>query len=66
VTEVRPGSPADDVGIKPGDAVIQVDRTEVTSPRKFYDTTWNALSRDSVVLVVVRRANAYRVTLEIE
>jgi len=66
VQSVRPGSPSEEVGIKPGDVIIQIDRTQVGKVKHFYTGIRQSLHRDSATIVVVRKANAYRVTLEIQ
>ena len=66
VNEVRPGSPADDVGIRSGDALLQIDRTRIVSADAFYQTIMQGSHRDSVMLIVVRGNMAYRVTPRLE
>ncbi|MBN1296500.1 PDZ domain-containing protein, partial [bacterium] len=65
VTHVRPGSPAEDVGIKPSDVIARVNRVNVTKPDTLYDQIPYVVQQDAVVLVVVRGSNAYRVILTI-
>ncbi len=63
---VRRGSPAEDVGIKKGDVIIQLDRTQIGGSDHFYEGFRRSLHRDSITLVIIRGANAYRVTLTIQ
>jgi Do/DeqQ family serine protease len=66
VRSVRDDSPADQVGIRKGDAVIQVDGNQIENPKQFYSAVRQATNRDSITLIVVRRGTAYRVTLQVE
>jgi S1-C subfamily serine protease len=66
VTNIRLDSPADLVGMKKGDVILQFDRIEVKDEKDLLRGIQNAIYRDSVTLVVLRRSNAYRVTLEFE
>ncbi len=66
VTNVRTGSPAENVGIKAGDVLLQLDRDNITNEQQFLEGIKNAVNQDSIMLVVIRRTNAYRVSLELE
>lgn len=66
VTGVRPGSPAEEVGIKVGDIIARMNRVNVTRDKTIYEQMPYIVQQDAVILVVVRGANAYRVTLTIQ
>lgn len=63
VTSVRAGSPAEEVGIKTGDIISRLNRTTIKKEDDLNKLIPLIVQQDSVVLVVVRGANAYRVTL---
>ena len=63
VEDVRPESPASSVGIRPGDAIVQLDRSRINSIEEFYSIGSQIIHHDSITLVVIRRAAAYHVTL---
>ena len=56
VTAVRRGSPAADIGLRPGDVVEKVNQTDVTAPRQLVHQIEVARKdgRDAVLLLVVR------------
>jgi serine protease Do len=65
VTGVRPGSPADRVGIRSGDVIARVNDARVSKEDEFFQAVPRMLERDSVLLVVVRRNAAYYVTVDL-
>ncbi len=65
VNAVRLGSPAEEVGIKKGDVILQVDRHLIGKPSDFFLAVRDAVHQDTITLVVVRHATSYRVTLGI-
>ncbi|MBN1355289.1 trypsin-like peptidase domain-containing protein [bacterium] len=66
VISVREGSPAHQVGIRRGDAVVHADGQAIQNPKQFHRAVQQAAYRDSITCVVVRGGTAYRVTLELE
>jgi serine protease Do len=54
VTEVLPGSPADSVGIQPGDLIVSVDQKEVKSVSEF-EKAIQASSKNKKALLLVNR-----------
>jgi serine protease Do len=54
ITEVQPGSPADEAGLEPGDIIVEVDRKEIADVRELNERL--GTSKGSV-LVLVRRGD---------
>lgn len=61
VENVRPGSPADDAGIQPGDVIAEVNRQPASSASQFVDEVHKAPSgQDLLVLVWSKGGASYR------
>ena len=54
VTRVKPGSTAEEIGVREGDVVLEVNRKAVTS-LKTYERLRSGLSKDQAVLLLVKR-----------
>ena len=52
VTRVTNGSRADDIGLKPGDVLLEVNRQDISTPKQFQSAF--AKSKDRVALLVYR------------
>ncbi len=52
ISEVRPGSFADDIGLQPGQIILQVNKQPVNSPAEFRRLTSSLKSGDDVVFLV--------------
>ena len=62
VEQVRPGSPAEDAGLQPGDIVVEVDRKPVTSAEQFANAVHSSpAGRDLLLLVWSKGNESYRV-----
>ena len=62
IANVRPGSPADDAGLQPGDVVLEVNRKAVASAEQFANAVRTAPSDKDVLLLVWSKGNdSYRV-----
>jgi serine protease Do len=62
IANVRPGSPADDAGLQPGDVVLEVNRKPVTSAEQFSNEVHaNPAGKDLLLLVWSKGNNSYRV-----
>ena len=54
VTRVKPGSTAEEIGVREGDLILEVNRKAVTS-LKTYERLRSGLSKDQAVLLLVKR-----------
>ncbi|HEX9200219.1 MAG TPA: PDZ domain-containing protein, partial [Acidobacteriaceae bacterium] len=62
VAQVRPGSPADDAGLQPGDVVVEVNRKPVASAEQFASAVHaTPAGKDILLLVWSKGNNSYRV-----
>ena len=62
IAEVRPGSPADDAGLAPGDVIMEVNRHAVTDAQSFVDQVHAApAGKDILLLVWANGGASYRV-----
>jgi serine protease Do len=66
IQQVRPGSPADDAGLQPGDVITQIDRKPVQSASQFANQVHNAPAGQDILLLVWSHGNATYVTLHPE
>ncbi len=63
VTKVEAGSPADQVGIRPGDLLAKIDRNEVARLSDFEEVMEDRLGRVPLEFTVVRGNRAYLIEL---
>jgi serine protease Do len=62
ISNVRPGSPAEDAGLQPGDVVVEVNRKPVTSAEQFANAVHaSPAGKDLLLLVWSKGNNSYRV-----
>jgi serine protease Do len=62
VAQVRPGSPAEDAGLQPGDVVVEVNRKPVDSAADFANAVHSTpAGKDILLLVWSKGNNSYRV-----
>jgi serine protease Do len=62
VENVRPGSPAEDAGLQPGDVVVEVNRKPVTSAEQFVSAVHAVPEGKDILLLVWSKGNdSYRV-----
>jgi serine protease Do len=54
IVRVKPGSTADDMGVREGDIVLEVNRKPISSI-KSYDRAVSGLSKDQAVLLLLKR-----------
>jgi serine protease Do len=62
IANVRPGSPADDAGLQPGDVVVEVNRKPVASAEQFASEVHASPAGKDLLLLVWSKGNdSYRV-----
>ncbi|HON58879.1 MAG TPA: DegQ family serine endoprotease [Smithella sp.] len=66
VTDVEPGSPADEVGIQPRDIILQVNKVKITSFKQYLSEMSKAVKNKSVVLLVKRGKSNFFVSIREE
>jgi serine protease Do len=66
VQQVRPGSPADDAGLQPGDVVMEVNRKPAQSASEFANAVHNTPTGQDVLLLVWSHGNASYRTVHAE
>lgn len=63
VGDVRPGSPADDAGITPGDVIMEVNRKQVSSAEQFVSAVHSAPEGQDLLLLVWTHGNSIYLTV---
>jgi serine protease Do len=58
VQNVRPGSPADDAGIQPGDVILEVDRKPADSASQFVNEVHQGSGAKDILLLVWSKGNS--------
>jgi serine protease Do len=58
IANVRPGSPAEDAGLQPGDVVLEVNRKPVTSAEQFANAVHAVPAGKDVLLLVWSKGNS--------
>jgi serine protease Do len=66
VTDVQPGSPADEVGIQPQDVIVQVNRVKISSMKDYNREIIRAAEKKSVTLLIKRGRSSFFVALRTE
>jgi len=66
ITDIEPGSPADEVGIQPQDIIVQVNRIKVSSLREYNQEIAKAAQKKNVMLLIRRGNASFFVTMSIE
>ncbi|MBI2178194.1 MAG: trypsin-like peptidase domain-containing protein [Candidatus Tectomicrobia bacterium] len=64
ITQVLPGGPAENIGIRPGDVIRQVNAQDTPDADAFREALVRARELPRVQLLVQRRQQGYNVTLE--
>ncbi|OPY89707.1 MAG: putative periplasmic serine endoprotease DegP-like precursor [Syntrophus sp. PtaU1.Bin208] len=63
VTDVREGSPADDVGIQPQDVILQVNRAKIASKKDYLREISRKEAKQNLLLLVKRGQSTFFVAL---
>jgi len=66
ISEVVPGSSADDMGLQPGDIVLEANRTEVSSVEEWEKVINKLEPEDTLLLLVFRNQHTYYVPIKVE
>jgi serine protease Do len=66
ITEVIPGSTADDMGLQPGDVIFEANRIEVSSVEKWEEVISRLEPGDTLLLLVFRSGRTYYVPIKVE
>ena len=66
ITEVIPGSSADDKGLQQGDIVLEANRTEVSSIGEWEKIINKLEPGDTLLLLVYRNQHTYYVPIKVE
>ena len=66
ITEVIPGSSADDGGLQQGDVVLEANRTEVSSVKKWEEIINTLKPGDTLLLLVYRNYHTYYVPIKVD
>jgi serine protease Do len=66
ITEVIPGSTADDMGLQPGDVILEANRIEVSSVEKWEEVISRLEPGDTLLLLVFRNGRTYYIPIKVE
>jgi serine protease Do len=66
VQNVRPASPADDAGLRPGDVILEVDRHATNSANQFVSAVHGSPAGKDLLLLVYSKGNASYRTIHTE
>jgi serine protease Do len=65
VTDVEPGSTAEDAGIRPGDVILEVDREKIDSVREYRAAISRARAGDTLLFLMKRGDSTFFVPLAV-
>ena len=66
ITEVIPGSTAEDMGLQPGDVILEANRIEVSSIEKWEEVISRLELGDTLLLLVFRNGRTYYIPIKVE
>jgi len=66
ITEVIPGSSADDMGLQRGDVILEANRVEVSSVEKWEEVISKLEPGNTLLLLVFRNRHTYYVPIKVE
>jgi serine protease Do len=64
VTDVKEGSPADDVGIQPQDVILQVNRVKITSKKDYLKELSRREAKQNILVLVKRGQSTFFVSMQ--
>ena len=65
VTAVEPDTPADQAGLKPGDVILEMDKTEVKDSKQCYAKLHDYHKGDIVLFLISRKGSTIYLTLQV-
>lgn len=66
ITEIIPGSSADDMGLQPGDVILETNRIEMSSVEEWEEIINKLEPGDTLLLLVFRNQRTYYVPIKVE
>ncbi len=66
ITEVIPGSSADDMGLQPGDVILEANRIEMSSVDEWEEIINKLEPGDTLLLLIFRHGRTYYVPIKVE
>ncbi len=54
ISQVTPGTPADEAGLQPGDVIVEIDRVPVKTLRDYYKSLQGASVKEGILLLIYR------------
>jgi len=66
ITEVIPGSSADDMGLQPGDVILEANRIEMSSVNEWEELINKLEPGDTLLLLLFRNQRTYYVPIKVE
>jgi len=66
ITEVIPGSSADDMGLQPGDVILEANRIEMSSVDEWEEIINKLELGDTLLLLIFRHGRTYYVPIKVE
>jgi len=66
ITEIIPGSSADDMGLQPGDVILEANRIEMSSVDEWEELINKLEPGDTLLLLVFRNRHTYYVPIKVE
>jgi len=66
ITEVIPGSSADDMGLQPGDVILETNRIEMSSVDEWEEIINKLEPGDTLLLLIFRHGRTYYVPIKVE
>lgn len=64
ITKIRPNSPAEQVGIEPGDIIRQIEGVQINTLNDFQEAMMKVAQKSSVVFLIQRGTRGYYITLD--
>ena len=66
ITEVIPGTSADDMGLQKGDVILEANRTEISSIKQWQEIVDKLEPGNTLLLLIYRNNRTYYVPIKVE